>query len=214
MAIVWACSLSVEQYAAAGQRVRVPWPGCPGCGQPMRPWSGYHRWVRWGGGVWRVWVRRAKCRPCGVTHALLPSFALLRRLDAVWVIGAALGRAAGGAGLRVVAAGLGVPHTTVRDWWRRFRVRAPVLAAGLCALVVELGGLVAALDAAAEHACLAALETVAAGVRRRLGVAAPATWPLAALVSGGGWLGATTSPPWAGPGRRGWLPPEPRPPPS
>ena len=179
----------------------------------MGAWSGYHRWVRWGGGVWRVWVRRARCRPCGVTHALLPSFALLRRLDAVEVIGAALGRAAGGAGLRVVAAGLGVPHTTVRDWWRRFRVRAPMLAAGLCALVVELGGLVAALDAAAEHACLAALELVAAGVRRRLGVAAPATWPLAALVSGGGWLGATTSPPWAGQGGRRWLPPEPRPPP-
>jgi hypothetical protein len=117
------------------------------------------------------------------------------------------------AGLRVVAAGLGVPHTTVRGWWRRFRVHAPMLVAGLCALVVELGGLVAALDAAAERACLAALELVAARVRRRLGVAAPATWPLAALVSGGGWLGATTSPPWAGPGGRRWLPPEPRPPP-
>jgi len=180
----------------------------------MRPWSGYQRWVRSGGGVWRVWVRRAKCRSCGVTHALLPSFALLRRLDAVWVIGAALERAAGGAGLRVVAAGLGVPHTTVRDWWRRFRVRAPVLVAGLCALVVELGGLVAALDGAVERACLAALEMVAAGVRRRLGVAAPAPWPLAAMVSGGGWLGATTSPPWAGHGGRRWLPPEPRTPPS
>jgi hypothetical protein len=180
----------------------------------MRPWSGYQRWVRSGGGVWRVWVRRSKCRPCGVTHALLPSFALLRRLDAVWVIGAALERAADGAGLRVVAAGLGVPHTTVRDWWRRFRVCAPVLAAGLCALVVELDGLVAALDAATERACLAALEMVVAGVRRRLGGAAPATWPLAALVSGGGWLGATTSSPWAGHGRRGWLPPEPRSPPS
>ena len=213
VAIVWACPLSVEQYAAAGQRVQVWWPGCPGCGQPMRPWSGYQRWVRWGGGVWRVWVRRAKCRPCGVTHALLPSFTLLRRLDAVWVIGAALERVAGGAGLRVVAAGLGVPHTTVRGWWRRFRVHAPMLVAGLCALVVELGGLVAAPGAAAERACLAALELVAARVRRRLGVAAPATWPLAALVSGGGWLGATTSPPWAGQGGRRWLPPEPRPPP-
>jgi transposase-like protein len=214
VAIVWACSLSVEQYAAAGQRVQVPWPGCPGCGQPMRPWSGYRRWVRSGGGIWRIWVRRAKCRLCGVTHALLPSFALLRRVDAVEVIGAALERAAGGAGLRVVAAGLGVPHTTARDWWRRFRARARVLAAGLCALVVELGGLVAALDAAAERACLTALGAVAAGVRRRLGVAAPATWPLAALVSGGGWLGVTTSPPWAGHGGRRWLPPEPRPPPS
>jgi len=180
----------------------------------MRLWSGYRRWVRSGGGSWRIWVRRAKCRPCGVTHALLPSFALLRRLDAVWVIGAALERAVAGMGLRAVAAGLDVPHTTARDWWRRFRARAPVLAAGMCALVVELGGLVAALDAAAERACLTALGVVAAGVRRRLGGAAPATWPLVALVSGGGWLAATTSPPWAGLGRPGWMPPAPRPPPS
>jgi hypothetical protein len=149
-----------------------------------------------------------------VTHALLPSFALLRRLDAVEVIGAALGRAAGGAGLRVVAAGLGVPHTTVRDWWRRFRVRAPMLAAGLCALVVELGGLVDGLPGVPQCAALAALAALDARVGQRLGAAAPATWPLAAIVSGGGWLGATTSPPWAGGGRRGWLPPEPRSPPS
>jgi hypothetical protein len=90
-------------------------------------WSGYQRYLRDGcGRIWRVWVARAKCRLCGVTHALLPSFVLLGRLDVVWVIGAALERAVAGAGLRPVAAGLGVPHTTVRDWWRRFRVRAGV----------------------------------------------------------------------------------------
>jgi transposase-like protein len=214
MAIVWSCPLGVEQYAAAGQRVQVPRLGCPSCGQPMRLWSGYPRWVRVGGASWRVWVRRAKCALCGVTHALLPSFVLLRRLDAVEVIGAALEWAAGGAGLRVVAAGLGVPHTTVRDWWRRFRVGAPVLAAGVGALLVELGGLVAAgAGVAAERACLAALQAVAALVRGRLGGAALACWPLVALVSGGGWLAATTSPPWAGLGRPGWMPPAPRPPP-
>jgi len=70
------------------------------------------------------------------------------------VIGVALEWAAAGAGLRPVAARLGVPHTTVRDWWRRFQARAPLLGAGLCALIVELGGLVADLDAAAERACL------------------------------------------------------------
>ncbi len=187
MAIVWPCPLGVEQYAAAGQRVQVPRLGCPSCGQPMRLWSGYQRWVRVGGASWRVWVRRAKCALCGVTHALL---------------------------LRVVAAGLGVPHTTVRDWWRRFRVGAPVLAAGVGTLLVELGGLVAAgAGVAAERACLAALQAVAALVRGRLGGAALACWPLVALVSGGGWLAATTSPPWAGLGRPGWMPPAPRPPP-
>jgi hypothetical protein len=148
-----------------------------------------------------------------VTHALLPSFALLGRLDVVWVIGAALERVVAGAGLRPVAAGLGVPHTTVRDWWRRFGVRAPVLVAGLCALVVELGGLVGELSGVPVAAALTALEAVAARVGQRLGTTAPAGWPLAALVSGGGWLAATTSPPWAGRGGRRWLPPQPRPPP-
>ncbi len=162
-------------------------------------WSGYQRYVRLGRG-WRVWVAWAKCRPCGVTHALLPSFALLRRLDMVEVIGVALERVVAGAGLRPVAAGLGVPHTTVRDWWRRFGVRAPVLVAGLCALVVELGGLVDGLPGVAERAALAALGALAARVRQRLGGAAPAAWPLAGIVSGGGWLGATTSPPWQGVG--------------
>jgi len=176
-------------------------------------WSGYQRYVRLGR-VWRVWVARAKCRPCGVTHALLPSFLLPRRVDMVEVIGVALERVVAGAGLRPVAAGLGVPHTTVRDWWRRFGVRAPVLVAGLCALVVELGGLVDGLPGVAERAALAALGALAARVRQRLGGAAPARWPLAGIVSGGGWLGATTPPPWAGGGGWRWLPPVPRPPPS
>src|SRR6266542_4453961 len=118
VAIVWPCPLSVEEYQAAGRGVRVPRADCPDCGQPMVFWSGYRRYVRLGR-VWRVWVARAKCRPCGVTHALLPSFVLLRRVDVVWVIGEALERVAAGAGLRPVAAGLGVPHTTARDWWRR-----------------------------------------------------------------------------------------------
>jgi transposase-like protein len=213
VAIVWPCPLSVEEYQAAGRGVGVPRTDCPDCGQPMVFWSGYQRYVRVGR-VWRVWVARAKCRPCRVTHALLPSFALLRRLDVVWVIGAALERVAAGVGLRPMAAGLGVPHTTVRGWWRRFGVRAPVLVAGLCALVVELGGLVGDLPGVPECAALAALEALAAGVGQRLGGAAPATWPLAAIVSGGGWLGATTNPPRAGRGGRRWLPPEPRPPPS
>ena len=99
----------------------------------------------------------AVCGGCGVTHALLPSFLLLRRVDVVWVIGAALERVVAGVGVRPVAAGLGVPHTTVRDWWRRLGVRAPVLVAGLCALLVELGGLVDGLPGVAERAALAAL---------------------------------------------------------
>lgn len=171
-------------------------------------WSGYARYVRLGR-TWRVWVRRAKCRWCRATHALLPSFALLWRLDGVEVIGSALERAVAGVGLGPVAAGLEVPPTTARDWRRRFRARAPTLASGLGALAVELGVPAPALPAGGEVAALAVLEAVWVGVRQRLGVVTPTRWRLAATVSGGGWLHTTTSPPWAGLGRRGWMPPVP-----
>jgi hypothetical protein len=171
-------------------------------------WSGYERYVRLGR-VHRVWVRRAKCRPCRATHALLPSFSLLRRLDVVEVIGAALERVLVGAGLRPVASWLEVPHTTARDWRRRFRTRAPALVAGLAALAVELGAPAATLAVDAEAAALGALGVVWDRVRRRLGSAAPGRWQLAALVSGGAWLASTTPPPWAGLDGRGWMPPVP-----
>lgn len=209
VAIVWPCSLSVEAYAAAGRTVQVPRPACPDCGRPMGFWSGYQRYLR-RGRVYRIWVRRAKCRTCQATHALLPSFVLLRRLDVVEVIGGALERALAGVGLRPVAAALDVPHTTVRDWRRRFRARAPVLAAGLAALVVELGvAAIARRAAGAEAAALGALAAVWERVRCRLGPATPGRWQLAALVTGGGWLARTTAPPWAGRGGRGWMPPVP-----
>jgi hypothetical protein len=171
-------------------------------------WSGYERYVR-AGRVHRIWVRRAKCRTCRVTHALLPSFCLLRRVDVVEVIGDALERAIAGAGLRPVAGTLEVPPTTARDWRRRFRARAPVLVAGLAALAVELGAPAVKLVADGEAAALGALGVVWDRVRRRLGPAAPGRWQLGALVSGGGWLATTTPPPWAGLGGRRWMPPVP-----
>ncbi len=209
VAIVWPCLWSVEQYAAAGRAVQVPRPDCPDCGRPMGFWPGYQRYLR-AGQVYRVWVRRAKCSCCHTTHALLPSFCLLRRLDVVEVIGGALERALAGVGLRPVAAALDVPHATVRDWRRRFRVRARVLAAGLAALAVELGVVAIATRAAgAETMALDALAAVWAQVRCGLGSAAPGRWQLAALVSGGGWLATTTPPPWARLGGWGWMPPVP-----
>ena len=82
MSMVWPCPLTVEAYAAAGRAVRVPRPDCPGCAAPMAVWSGYWRHVRRGGRCRKVFVRRARWRRCGVTHALLPAFALAWRLDA------------------------------------------------------------------------------------------------------------------------------------
>src|SRR6266545_2735996 len=90
-----------------------------------------------------------------------------------------------GVGVRPLAAGLGVPHTAVRDWWRRLGVRAPVLVAGLCALLVELGGLVDGLPGVAERAALAALGALAARVRQRLGEATAGWGRPGGLATGG-----------------------------
>ena len=43
---------------------------------------------------------------------------------------------------RTVAQRVGLPHTTVRDWRRRFISRAEVLATGSSRAVVALGGVV------------------------------------------------------------------------
>src|SRR6266487_2612789 len=122
VAIVWPCLLGVDAYAAAGRGVKVPRPDCPGCGRPMGFWPGYLRWVRYGR-TRRIWVRRATCRGCRVSHALLPAFLLARRLDAVEAIGAGLARAVRRRGMRPIAAWLGVPHSTARDWRRRAHAR-------------------------------------------------------------------------------------------
>jgi Homeodomain-like domain len=178
----------------------------------MGLWSGYARWVRVEGRAYRVWVRRARCTGCGVTHALLPSFVLVRRVDVVEVIGQALERAVAGVGLRPIAAELGVPHTTVRDWRRRFASRAGLLAAGLGALAVEVGAGLPVRVADLQGAVLGALEAVRARVTERLRRAAPGRWQLAALLTGGRLLSTTTSPPWSGREGLGWMPPVPDPP--
>lgn len=131
MSMVWPCALTVEAYAAAGRAVRVPRPDCLGCRRPMVFWSGYWRYVRRGGWCRKVFIRRGRCRGCGVTHALLPAFVLAWRLDAAEDAGAVIARVAGGeCGVRPAADAAGVPFTTARGWVRRFAARAAELAAG------------------------------------------------------------------------------------
>jgi len=71
--------------------------------------------------------RRGRCRICQATHVLLPSVALLRRVDLARVIGLALLAKTAGRGHRQAAAELGVPATTVRGWLRRFAERAELV---------------------------------------------------------------------------------------
>jgi transposase-like protein len=98
---------------------------CSGCDGSLRPW-GYarRRWVRDRGRYQRFRPRRARCTACRRTHVVLPDRMLLRRLDRVEVIGAALTASAGGVGVRTISRRLELPPTTVRGWIRRFAARS------------------------------------------------------------------------------------------
>jgi transposase-like protein len=112
---------------------------CPECAGELGSWGGYRRRVRVGRAMFRLLVRRARCKACARTHALLPGFLLARRIDAVDVIGCALGMASEGRGYRGIAVALGRKETTVRSWLRRLRGRADVLRGRFVGLAVELG---------------------------------------------------------------------------
>jgi len=98
---------------------------CPDCAGELRPWGhARQRGVRVEDGTVRCRPRRSSCSACRRTHVLLPCSTLLRRADAVAVIGAALLSKARGRGHRPIARALGRPESTVRGWLRRFGGRA------------------------------------------------------------------------------------------
>jgi hypothetical protein len=163
----------------------------------MAFWSGYERSVRHRGPALKLWVRRAHCRRCRASHALVPSFCLVGRLDAVEVIGAVLAGVVGEArGVRPVAEEADVPHTTARDWVRRFCRRAARLGAAFAAVAVEVAGLAPSLQASqslAEHA-LGAIRQAFVAVSARAGPALPSLWGFVALITGGRLLATNTNP--------------------
>lgn len=102
---------------------------CPCCGGLLAPWSfARRRTLRTEAGPVALRPRRGRCCSCRSTHVLLPDVALLRRVDAVAVIGRAAVSAAGGEGHRRVAERVGRPASTVRGWPGRLRSRAALIA--------------------------------------------------------------------------------------
>jgi Domain of unknown function (DUF6431) len=197
VAMVWPCPLAADAYAAAGRAVGFPRPVCPSCAGPVVFWSGYRRHVRAAGRGVRIFVPRLRCGRCRVTHALRPAFVLAWRLDAAEVAGAVLaGVADGRCGVRPAAERAGVPHTTARDWVRRFAVRAPVPGAGFAALAVELGGPVITPPAADGRFALAAIGAAFAAASVLPGWAGLGGWRFASAVSGGTLIAAGTTSPW------------------
>jgi hypothetical protein len=209
--MVWVCALSVDEYVAAGRDVVVvPRPVCPGCAAPMSFWAGYQRSLRRGGRCLKLWVRRARCGPCRATHALLPSFCLAGRLDVVETIGEVVAVVVGdGGGVRPVAGRVEVPHTTARDWVRRFVRRAAVLTAGFAAVVVELSGWAPWLPTGPPQQALAAICHAFNAACARAGPLLPGLWGFAALVTGGGLLAANSDPLSIVVGTRRLMPPVP-----
>lgn len=175
---------------------------CGGCGQQLRPW-GWARWrtIREGWGpqraVRRHRPRRARCAGCGATHVLLAASLAARRADAAGVIAAAIeAKVAGGQGHRKIAARLGRPATTVRDWLRAFASSAEAIAEAFGAWTVRDAPDAAALWPAAVQEvgarALGVLGAYARAVGQRFGVGA-LTWARAGITATGGWL---FSAPW------------------
>jgi len=186
----------VPAYAAAGKNIKLPLLPCPDCGTQLERSGGYFRFAR-ELRQHRIWIRRGRCRPCGKTHALLPSFLLQRRLDLVEVIGTALSDASRGTGLRTVAERVGRPHTTVRDWWRRFRQQAKTMVMALSCRAIELGIVLPRVSPAADWAALETLAAVWQYARHRWGQSIAGLWQFWSGISGGLALGRHTSPPLA-----------------
>jgi hypothetical protein len=209
MSIVWPCPLTVDAYALMGRAVKVPRPQCPSCLVPAGFWSGYWRHVRRLAAEWKIFIPRVRCGSCGVTHAVLPAFVLVRRLDAAESAGAVIGQVASGvSGVRPAAAGIGVPYTTARGLVRRFAERAGELAVSFAALCAELGGEAVRPDPDrrlrwAAGAVGAAFEA-ASGLP---GWAVLGAWRFASAVTGGSLLAANASSPWLIIGGRRFMPP-------
>ena len=199
--IVWPCRLDVSTYVELGRDVEPPPVRCPRCGGPPGRWSGYLRHLRddelhrRDDELHRIFVPRVRCRRCGRTDALLPWFVTPYRWDSVDVIGGALERHVGGAGVRRIAAALERPETTVREWIRRFGRVAGDLAAVLLGAAVGLGWSDFELPTKPGQRCLAAADALAAAWARRHGPAG--AWRLANLVTGGAWFAPNTTSPLA-----------------
>jgi hypothetical protein len=159
-------------------------------------WGWYERDVRVSAEViHRLLVRRARC--CERTHALLPGFVAWGRLDAVEAIGSAVEAMCGGVGMRRAAEELGLKHTTVRDWRRRFARRAELLAVGFSRFCVAVGDLAPRLSGPLETVAVATVKAAWSAARRRFGEGVGSLWRLANAVVGGHLLSPNTDPPWA-----------------
>ena len=151
---------------------------------------------RRGGRRRRVRFRRTRCRACRATHVLVPTTTLLRRLDLVDIIGAALLAKATGHGHRRITVALGLPATTVRGWLLRFSRRAGELWARAAQLAhrydVELGPIAARGSPTAD--AVEALGVSARAVVLRFGPLLSTPWQVISALTDALMLSIATLP--------------------
>jgi hypothetical protein len=144
------------------------------------------------------------------THAVLPAFVLVGRLDVVESVGKVIAEVAcGRSGVRPPAGRLAVPYTTARGWCRRFGAGAARWAVAFAALAVELGG--ESLSPAAKVGvwAVAAIGAAWRAAASLAGWAALGVWRFVSAVCGGRLMATNTDSPWLFIGSRRFMPPAP-----
>lgn len=193
MLIVGIDAAAVEVDLVGGQL------GCPACGSVLRPWGhGVEREVRLLDRSERRRFRRSICRPCAATHVLVPEDTLVRRRDAVEVVGVALTAKVRGDGHRRIAADLGRSVSTVRGWLRRFAEMAVALREHFTrwAHALDPGHDRLSPGGSDLFDAVEAIGVLGGVAVRRFGPRPP--WLLASVVTGGRLL-SNTSPPFPQP---------------
>ena len=183
----------MADYAAAGKKIEVPELECPTCRVTLRLWSWYERAVR--EAARRViWIRRGRCPKCKATHALLPDFVHVRRLDTVETLGAEIELTAARVGTWKASERLSLPFSTVRDRRVRGRQRVPWMQQRLAALALTLGVAVAELPPRWAAALVTLLRAVWQRSRERLPAETAGLWRFWNEICSGRALGRNTSP--------------------
>jgi hypothetical protein len=174
----------------------------------MMFWSGYERRVWAGPFTGKVWLRRGRCKPCGKTHVLLPSFLLKWRLYVSATIGELLEEAVTrSGGLRPVAQDHGIPHSTAREWVRDFSSRARDLVAGFAAAAVGLGGTATHSEPNPARSAIRAIRSAWHSVMSFPGWIGIGIWGFASAACGGTLVATNTSPLFLVVGKRRFMVP-------
>ena len=125
---------------------------------------------------------------------MLPDFVHERRYDVVEVIGGALELGINGLGMQKVAAEIGVPYSTARDWRRRHRARAPALVQLFAEHASRLGAVIEVVPRVAEQAALSLVMVVWKKARELLATVG-GRWRFWNAMCGGRALATNTNPP-------------------